>query len=274
MRPQFPGMDPWLEHPILWPDVHSRLITAIADELSPRLVPRYFVGVQSRVMVIAGLDVDLLYRPDVSLHALAPRPPARGPGAAVLERLEVRPMPVKVVVDEQIEETFLEIRELPSQKLVTTMEILSPWNKKTAAARQEYLAKRTNLLRSRVSLVEIDLLRGGEPMPLEDAPPRSDYRILICRRGGWSRADLYSFEWRTPIPPIPIPLLPGEAEPTLDLNAVLLALIGRASYELIIDYDQPPSPPLRPEDAAWAAAMIAEARNQKSRANGAEDITP
>jgi hypothetical protein len=26
MRPPFPGMDPWLEHPALWPDVHNRLI--------------------------------------------------------------------------------------------------------------------------------------------------------------------------------------------------------------------------------------------------------
>ncbi len=34
MRPQFPGMDPWLEHPDLWPDVHNSLITAIRDELS------------------------------------------------------------------------------------------------------------------------------------------------------------------------------------------------------------------------------------------------
>ena len=30
MRPPFPGMDPWLEHPAIWPDVHNRLITAIA----------------------------------------------------------------------------------------------------------------------------------------------------------------------------------------------------------------------------------------------------
>ena len=26
MRPQFPGMDPWLERPDLWPDVHNGLI--------------------------------------------------------------------------------------------------------------------------------------------------------------------------------------------------------------------------------------------------------
>ena len=49
MRPPFPGMDPWLEHPAIWPDVHNRLITAIADDLAPRLAPKYFVGVEQRV---------------------------------------------------------------------------------------------------------------------------------------------------------------------------------------------------------------------------------
>ena len=31
----FPGMDPYLEHPTLWPGVHNRLIIALADVLSP-----------------------------------------------------------------------------------------------------------------------------------------------------------------------------------------------------------------------------------------------
>ena len=52
MRPPFPGMDPWLEHPAIWPDVHNRLITAIADDLTPRLAPRYFVGIEQRVYLL------------------------------------------------------------------------------------------------------------------------------------------------------------------------------------------------------------------------------
>ncbi len=37
MRPPFPGMDPWLEHPAIWPDAQNSLITAIRDELAPRI---------------------------------------------------------------------------------------------------------------------------------------------------------------------------------------------------------------------------------------------
>ena len=54
MRPPFPGMDPWLEHPDLWPDVHNSLIMSIRDALAPLVIPRYFVGVESRTTVLTG----------------------------------------------------------------------------------------------------------------------------------------------------------------------------------------------------------------------------
>src|SRR5206468_3792028 len=81
---------------------------------------------------------------------------------------------------------------------------------------------------SKVNFVELDLLRGGRPMPLLNPPPRDDYRILICRARPRRKAVLYSFPWTTPIPAIPIPLLPGDAEPVLDLNSVLHSLMDRA----------------------------------------------
>ncbi len=96
------------------------------------------------------------------------------------------------------------------------------------------------------SLVEIDLLRAGDADACQlIPPPQTDYRIIICRAGRSKSAELYSFSWMTPIPAIPIPLLPGDAEPTLDLNAVLHALIERGRYDLVIDYRQPPQPPLQ-----------------------------
>src|SRR5262249_55910002 len=120
MRPQFPGMDPWLEHPDLWPDVHNSLIVSIRDALSPLVRPRYFVGVESRTTVLSCPDVDRLYEADVAVHSvvrhrLAPR--ASAPG---LEPSEVQPIEVMVPVeDEEIEEVYLAIKELPGRKLVT-----------------------------------------------------------------------------------------------------------------------------------------------------------
>jgi Protein of unknown function (DUF4058) len=42
----FPGMNPYLEQPELWHQIHNRLIIAIADELTPQIVPKYRVSIE------------------------------------------------------------------------------------------------------------------------------------------------------------------------------------------------------------------------------------
>ena len=96
MRPPFPGMDPWLENPALWPDVHSRLITSIADELAPLLDSAVFRGCGVSYDSADGLDVERVYKPDVSIHATESRAAVREHGVALLERPEVRTYNVSV----------------------------------------------------------------------------------------------------------------------------------------------------------------------------------
>jgi Protein of unknown function (DUF4058) len=273
MRPPFPGMDPWLEDPTLWPDVHGSLITAIRDALIPQIAPRYFAGVESRTTILSSRDVDRVYRPDVSVHAMDSGTESRGPVVAVLEQTDVQTLTVAVPGAEETEETFLAIRDVPGRKLVTVIEVLSPTNKKTEDARGQYLKKREDLIYARVNLVEIDLLRGGEPMPLKPAAPLTDYRILVCRARRSKDAVLYAFPYTSPVPPIPIPLLPGDREPELDLNSVLHALIERARYDLIIDYNRPPDPALRPADDAWAKSIVAPAIANRARETQSEGVT-
>jgi len=42
-------MDPYLEQPSAWSNVHHRLITAIADDIAPQLLPKYQVLVEERI---------------------------------------------------------------------------------------------------------------------------------------------------------------------------------------------------------------------------------
>ena len=42
MPSPFPGMNPYLEYPDRWPTVHNRLIVALADLLTPQLLPKYY----------------------------------------------------------------------------------------------------------------------------------------------------------------------------------------------------------------------------------------
>ena len=48
MPSPFPGMDPFVEHPSLWPDVHNALIATIRADLAPLLRPRYVARRRSR----------------------------------------------------------------------------------------------------------------------------------------------------------------------------------------------------------------------------------
>jgi hypothetical protein len=110
-------------------------------------------------------------------------------------------------------------------------------------------------------------------MPPEKARHSSDYRILIFRRNQGRNAHLYGFSSRTKIPQIPIPLLPDDSEPSLDLNSILHSLYDRAGYDLTIDDRQPPQPRLRKADQAWADSIIAQALGDPPRSDAGGDAS-
>ena len=258
MRPPFPGMDPWLEHPARWLSVHNSLITAIRDDLASKIAPRYFVDIEQHTYLVFFGGDESLGRPDVVIGRTKSREPlpmsAEPVASAVTGVLE---LDVEVPMENRIDEWYLEIRDVGTRKLITVIEILSPTNKSHRPGRKQYLRKRKHILDSNTNLVEIDLLRAGKPMPITTRQPvKSDYRILISRGKSRPVAKLLAFGLRQPIPLTPIPLLPKDREPTLDLNAVLHALYDRARFDLLLDYTKPTVPPLDEKDAAWARAIV------------------
>ncbi len=257
MKTPFPGMDPYLEHPTLWSDVHNSLIAAIRDAASPLVAPAYYVALERRAYLVQPDDIVFIGRPDLAVvqgrvpAGLSPAPVYSG----VLE--------VDVPMTDKVYENYLEVHEVRSGRLVTLIEVLSPTNKVNEDGRQQYLRKRENVLLSLTNLVEIDLLRDGEPMPVVSRLVSSDYRILISRGKRRPHAQLYAFGLRQPIPTIPLPLLPGDMEPLLDLNAILHDLYSRARFDLRLNYTLPPVPPLEPPDDHWAAGLIRQAGSEE-----------
>jgi hypothetical protein len=129
----------------------------------------------------------------------------------------VVPQVVEVPMPEEIHERYLVVREVATQEVVTVIEILSLANKLTYEGREAYEAKRNIIFGCQTNLVEIDLLRAGEP--LRPFARQSDYRILISPAHERPRATAYTFSVRHAIPTIAIPLRPGEPEPTLPPTA-------------------------------------------------------
>lgn len=257
MPSPFPGMDPYLEQPSLWPDVHFNLIHAVQVSLAPQVAPRYYVGVEERTYVVAVEPHTYVGRPDVAAIDLAKTPsgtPAGGSPATVLER----PIPVELPLPEQVRLRYLEVRDATTHEVVTAIEVLSPINKRLGEGRELYERKRGQVLGSLTSLVEIDLLRGWDPLPMNPVPP-SHYRLLVSR--GWERpeAQLYPFNLNEPIPEIPIPLRAGEKEPTLNLGQALAKVYDEVRYDLRLDYTAEPEPPLDPALAPWAHELLQRA---------------
>ncbi len=251
MPPPFPGMDPYLEHPDLWPDVHNGLIAALRDQLSPAVRPFYYVALEERTYLEEPPELILVGRPDLAV--VATQPEASSSGAMDRGR---RVLEVELPAAVPVRETYLEVRGVADGDVVTVIELLSPANKRSGTGRRLYLDKRVNVLATRTSLVEIDLLRVGEAMPMLGPPIDSDYRILVSQ--GWRRpkAEVTAFGVRDPLPALAVPLRRYEPEPRVDVASVLRALYDRASYDLRIDYRRPPVPPLAQDDAEWAARCI------------------
>ncbi len=252
MPSPFPGMDPYLERADLWPNVHNSLMAALRDDLAPRLRPRYFVGLEERAVLAVADDAAIGTRPDLAVGETAPEAGALHEAGLIYEV----PVAVTVLLPDYVRLGYLELRTAADDRIVTVVELLSPFNKRSGEGWDDYTRKRGQVLASAVHLVEIDLLRAGQRMALARPVAQADYRILVSAWETRPRADLYAFDVTSPIPSFPLPLLPDDMPARVDLGAILHAVYDRAGFDLRLDYRRDAEPPLRPQAAAWADALL------------------
>ena len=253
MPSPFPGMNPWLEQDTLWHDFHQRLLTATSDAISAEVSPRYYVALEEHVYIHEPPEprARFLGRPDLAIV---------GTGAAgFASSTAVIEAPVYTALPEPMDvvrESFIEIRDTENEYLVTVLELLSPSNKQAGYDRDAYIAKRRQYLLSDVNFIEIDLLRGGPRMPIEELSP-CDYYVLVKRASDRTRAGVWPIRLRDGLPSIPIPLRAPDPDARLDLQALLHSVYDRAGYRHRI-YRGTPKPKLVADDAQWADAILKE----------------
>jgi hypothetical protein len=112
------------------------------------------------------------------------------------------------------------------------------------------------MLNYRANLVEIDLLISGKPMTVLGVREKTDYRILVARGVRLPNPQSYAFNLRQPIPSIPVPLKANEPPATIDLQKLLLEIYDRARFDLGIDYNKEPVPPLKKQDRERADTIL------------------
>jgi hypothetical protein len=252
-------MDPFIESQE-WTDFHHAVIEMTSELLVPQVEPRYLVRVERRVYVEHGMSEESDFVPVgvpdvIVVEAGSAAANDRASAVATLEPVKcVLPMPVTR------RESYLVVRDRESREVVTVIEILSPANKRLGHdGRREYLEKRDDVLQSKSHLVEIDLLRGGERLPVLSPLPTADYYAFVSRRQERPHADVFSWSLRDPLPTIPVPLLVEDGEVPLNLAEAVAAVFQRKRYDLSLDYGAVLTPPPTSDDAEWISNLVARA---------------
>jgi hypothetical protein len=174
-------MDPYLEAPTLWPDVHHQLITAIRDQLQAQLSSAYRAAI-TPYAAFESIEIAPVRRvvPDVAIvqrEALIPEPGA-APGAVVTEA----PLTLPALMTVPVEYARIEIRTVRDQILVTAIELLSPADKRPGNdGADAYEQKRQEIFASTAHLLEIDLLRAGRRPQVARPLPAAPYFIFLSR---------------------------------------------------------------------------------------------
>jgi hypothetical protein len=252
-------MDPYLEDPALWPDVHHALIEMIRETLVPRVRPKYLVRVEQRVYLNAADDP--AYRvlvPDLRIVETARR--RRKTRAPVLAGSGGITEPVAVVelLDQEVAESRVEIIDRADKSVVAMIEVVSPTNKIAGSeARRSFIQKRREVTASPAHWIEIDLLRAGVRTAHPVGVAESDYLVYLDQQTSDSRRRFaWPFNLEDHLPTIAIPLRAPDADVPLDLQVVLETVYDRAGYDLEIDYKRNPVVPLEPQQAKWAKRVV------------------
>lgn len=260
-------MDPYIEACHLWDDFHYHLISQIHDALSPLLSKHYVVraGERSYRTLTAKngvdeyrmqADVTVAKKPGDQTSAEQPAP------TALLDATDADATPITMLalVHTEFREGFLEIREAyGDRQVVTSIEVLSPSNKRFGSEGWfEYQRKRQACLSGMVHFVEIDLLRGGRRMPMDDEWPDSPYYLLVARKEKAPRCTVWPASFKRPLPPLVIPLLHPDQDISVSLQPLIETIYARSQYDADIDYCQPLRPPLTPADQAWLEERLQE----------------
>ncbi len=261
MKSPFPGMDPFIEARGLWTDFHDSLIVELRSILNTQLPERYQALVGERTFIdvvepIEGTASEHLVEPDVRIDQ-RPNVASAADWASQETSAAVAAPPLVMHPQLSVEEveTYLEVHDsLEGDRVVTCIEVMSPTNKRPGSPGWgEYDRKRQLMFRGAANFIEIDLLRGGKRRPMREPWPNSPYYVLVLRQADAPRCHVYAAHAIQPLPTVPIPLSPPDADLMISLQPAVDSVLARSRYERRLRYQEPLKPPLTEAERAFVA---------------------
>ncbi len=259
MKSPFPGMDPFLEG-YLWPDVHNGLAFIIKEVLVPQLGNKYVARTEIRKETDTNPleDITIMY-PDVEVSKKLDT--FNEPASSNYKSSAISPPTIKIPTTSptKVNIPYLEIRKRNNNELVTVIEIFSPVNKRNPGLKS-YRKKRDKLSKSKVHLLEIDLLRRGErPFSHPDLP--NTHYIINLLRVNSKNTVVWDFNVNDRLPIIPVPLIEPDTDAKLDFGQILDTLYKRSAYHLSIEYKKtPPKPVFSDYFQSWISQLTEKVR--------------
>ncbi len=268
----FPGCDPYLQK--RWESCHHDMIIALRDLMRGRLPEGLRPRVEARVYLEETDAVGHVRRGSIKPDAFVIEHSngCKTPGAAVTPTWQGDAIedggtlvaePIKfTAIPMEMKERYIDIVDVnDGERIITSIEVLSPANKAPGPGFDRFREKQTTLRAGGVSLVEIDLIRGGAhaisaPRIFKDAGPDILFRIAILRSWERDQGDLYALTLRHRLPVIDLPLRRTDAPLSLDLQQMHDIAYDRGEFALDLDYRNEPEPALPPNDAAWSDKLL------------------
>jgi hypothetical protein len=225
----FPGLDPYLEQPALWPEFQHQLLASLYHLLLPGLVDRYRARIATRK-----------FTSELVLFTSIQR--------------------------EEHEEEYLEIRSRATGKTVVLLEAVSLANRTTVAGRAAYLATRKQAQLEGAATAEFDLITQGKPLLdfERSGLPLHDGTITVTRGATPERFEIYASSVRKRLPKFRLPLAPDDRDTVVDLQLAYLRAFDQGRFETLIDYTKPlpPDMKLTDDDRTWIARQIQSQKPQ------------
>ncbi len=219
MPSPFPGMDPYLESPVWWHNLHNRMMSGIYDALNTLLPANYFALMEERYDIIEQereIFVEIRRQRDggseivTSVELLSPKNKMAGAGR----------------------EAYLQKQTAVIESYVRLLEI------------DLIRAGRSPLLPSREQLTR--------RMPY-------DYAISLHRAGVGDEFAVWLRTVCQPLPrTVFVPLADDDADILLDLQEIFERCYDIGRYVSNVDYSVSPAPPPNAEDDTWADALLRE----------------
>jgi hypothetical protein len=227
------------------------------DRLLNDVLPvNYAAFTEERLELVEGPDDPRVTIPDLSVSRDV-YSDAGSPGTAVLHPPASVPSVPSLPAYDPVPEAYIDIRRLPEQELVTSIELLSPTNKDPLGGSAKYRSKRADTISQHVNLIEIDLLLAGRRPEVIGRMPAGHFFAFISRASQRPRCDVYRWSVRDKLTAIPIPLRPPDPEVSLDLSLAFSIPYERNRYRETLRYESALLGTFPEADREWIAARIA-----------------